>query len=163
MNLASLIISILGLIISALGFLFTIKQVRDVKKLTKQTQDKVNDEVMKAQSKIRSGLDILEMTKVIKLLDESINYLNENKLDFVDLRMRDIEQTLEEACAYNGNGVNLSGSLLSDYRDTMSSLSKFANEPDKINKEHVSDVLASVRTNLIRVDLNLKNSLYGKG
>lgn len=156
------ICTVAGAVISLLGFGLTLWQLRSLKKVTKESQERVEAEVASAQLKIKSGLAINNVVNVSKILGEAIEHVNQGKYEIASLRLGDIEPSIEEIINDENNGQSSSKAkqALKDYRDVMTSLITNANHTDKINRDHVLTVLAGIRTALVKINANLKNSLY---
>ena len=156
------ICTIVGAMISLLGFGFTLWQLWSLKKITKESQERVEAEVVSAQLKIKSGLAIYNVVTVSKILGEAIEHVNQGKYEIASLRLGDIEPSIEEIINDENNDQTSSKAkqTLKDYRDVMTSLITNANNTDKINRDHVLTILAGIRTSLVKINANLKNSLY---
>lgn len=156
------ICTIVGTMISVLGFGLTLWQLWSLKKTTKESQKRVEAEVESAQQKIKSGLAIYNVANVSKILGEAIEHVNQGKYEIASLRLGDIEPSIEEIINDENNNQTSSKAkqTLKDYRDVMTSLITNANNTDKINTDHVLTVLAGIRTALVKINANLKNSLY---
>ena len=63
----NLILTIIGILVSAIGLYYAIMQVKGLKKITKEYQEQVKQEVSTAQNKIRDGLHISEVILIVQL------------------------------------------------------------------------------------------------
>lgn len=163
----SLILTIIGILVSAIGLYYAIAQVKGLKKITKEYQEQVNQEVSLAQNKIRDGLYISEVTLCIKNLESSIKYIREGRAELALLRMEDIETTLHNTSLsekyLDYNQQRLFKEAIGNYQDSLRSVMKNNKDENNLNIEFIIDSLSSIRGFLSIMDNKLKDSLYGKG
>lgn len=167
MEMLSLILTIIGILVSAIGLYYAIAQVKGLKKITKEYQEQVNQEVSLAQNKIRDGLYISEVTLCIKNLESSIKYIREGRAELALLRMEDIETTLHNTSLsekyLDYNQQRLFKEAIGNYQDSLRSVMKNNKDENNLNIEFIIDSLSSIRGFLSIMDNKLKDSLYGKG
>lgn len=156
------ICTVFGAILSLIGFGFTLYQLYSLKQITRESQQRVEAEVALAQQKIKSGLAINNVVNVSKILGEAIDHINQGKYEIASLRLGDIEPSLEEIINDEkyGHSTSKSKQTLKDFREVMTSLITNANQTNKINRDHVLTILTGIRTALVQINANLKNSLY---
>lgn len=163
----NLILTIIGILVSAIGLYYAIMQVKGLKKITKEYQEQVKQEVSTAQNKIRDGLHISEVTLCIKNLDSSIKYIREGKTELALLRMEDIETTLHNSSLSEKyldlNQLYKFKEAIDNFQDSLRSVMKNTQDENNLNIEFIIDSLSSIRGFLSIIDNNLKDSLYGKG
>lgn len=166
MNLLNLILSVIGILVSGIGLLYAIKQVKGLKKITEDYQKQVKQEVATAQDKIRNGLLISEVTLCVKNLESAIKYVQEGKIELAMLRMEDIETTLHNSslseCYLDRLQQMKFKEAIDDYKDSLRSIMKNAKDKKNLNIDFIIDSLSSIRGFLSIIDNNLKRSLYGK-
>lgn len=167
MDMLNLILTIIGILVSAFGLYYAIIQVKGLKMITKEYQEQVKQEVFTAQNKIRDGLHISEVTLCIKNLESSIKYIREGKTELALLRMEDIETTLHNTSLSDKyldiNQRYKFKEAIDNYQDSLRSVMKNTQEENNLNIEFIIDSLSSIRGFLSIMDNNLKDSLYGKG
>lgn len=159
--------TVIGTIITLVGFFITICQLVSVKSKTAKYQEQVKIEVTTAQDKIRNGLLISEVTLCIKNLESAIKYIQEREIELAMLRMEDIETTLHNS-SLSENYLDQIQQLkfkeaIDDYKDSLRSVLKNAKDKENLNIDFIIDSLSSIRGFLSTIDNNLKSSLYGKG
>ena len=155
--------TIASTVVSLFGFGYTLYQIWRLKGITKESQKRVEQEVTSAQKNIKSGLAINNVGSLIKVLGETINHVNQNKYEIASLRMGDIEPSIEEIINDDSLGLTSSSrqkQSLKEYREVMTSLITYSNQPGKINQKHVVSLLTGIRTELVKIHANLKKSLY---
>lgn len=167
MDMLNTFLSILGIIVSGVGLIYAIRQVKGLKDITASYQEQVKQEVASAQNKIREGLYISEITLCIKNLESAIKYVRESKIELALLRMEDIENTLSNNTLAE-KYLNVSDrykfkNAIDNYKDSLKSLIKNGDDESKINKDFVLESLTTIRSYLSVIDNTLKNTLYGKG
>lgn len=163
----NLILTIIGILVSAIGLYYAIMQVKGLKKITKEYQEQVKQEVSTAQNKIRDGLHISEVMLCIKNLESSIKYIREGKTELALLRMEDIETTLHNS-SLSEKYLDLNQrykfkEAIDNFQDSLRSVMKNSQDEKNLNIEFIIDSLSSIRGFLSIIDNNLKDSLYGKG
>jgi hypothetical protein len=162
----NLVLTIIGILVSGFGLYYAIKQVQGLKKLTKQYQEQVKQEVETAQNKIQEGLLISEVTLCIKNLESAIKYVQEGKTELAMLRMEDIETILHNSFLSENylNKVQQSSfnDAIDNYKDSLRSIMKNAKDRKNLNIDFILDSLSTIRGFLSIIDNNLKISLYGK-
>ena len=167
MDMLNLILTIIGILVSAFGLYYAIVQVKGLKMITKEYQEQVKQEVSTAQNKIRDGLHISEVTLCIKNLESSIKYVREGKTELALLRMEDIETTLHNTSLSDKyldiNQRYKFKEAIDNYQDSLRSVMKNTQDEKNLNIEFIIDSLSSIRGFLSIMDNNLKDSLYGKG
>lgn len=167
MDMLNLILTIIGILVSAFGLYYAIIQVKGLKMITKEYQEQVKQEVSTAQNKIRDGLHISEVTLCIKNLESSIKYIREGKTELALLRMEDIETTLHNTSLSDKyldiNQRYKFKEAIDNYQDSLRSVMKNTQDEKNLNIEFIIDSLSSIRGFLSIMDNNLKDSLYGKG
>lgn len=167
MVMLNLILTIIGILVSAFGLYYAIVQVKGLKMITKEYQEQVKQEVSTAQNKIRDGLHISEVTLCIKNLESSIKYIREGKTELALLRMEDIETTLHNTSLSDKyldiNQRYKFKEAIDNYQDSLRSVMKNTQDEKNLNIEFIIDSLSSIRGFLSIMDNNLKDSLYGKG
>lgn len=167
MDMLNLILTIIGILVSAFGLYYAIMQVKGLKMITEEYQEQVKQEVSTAQNKIRDGLHISEVTLCIKNLESSIKYIREGKTELALLRMEDIETTLHNTSLSEKyldiNQRYKFKEAIDNYQDSLRSVMKNTQEENNLNIEFIIDSLSSIRGFLSIMDNNLKDSLYGKG
>lgn len=167
MDMLNLILTIIGILVSAFGLYYAIIQVKGLKMITKEYQEQVKQEVSTAQNKIRDGLHISEVTLCIKNLESSIKYIREGKTELALLRMEDIETTLHNTSLSDKyldiNQRYKFKEAIYNYQDSLRSVMKNTQDEKNLNIEFIIDSLSSIRGFLSIMDNNLKDSLYGKG
>lgn len=167
MDLLNVTLSLIGIMVSGLGLWYAIRQVQKLKEITEEYKQQVHKEVMSAQTKIRDGLYISEVTMCIKNLESAIKYVRDGKIELALLRMEDIETTLHNS-SLSDKYLELNErykfkSAIDDYKDSLKSIMKNADDEDSLNKEFIIDSLSSIRGFLSIIDNNIKDTLYGKG
>lgn len=167
MDILNLLLTILGILVSGIGLIYAIKQVKGLQIITKQYQEQVKQEVSTAQQKIRDGLLISEVTLCLKNLESAIKYIQEGKAELAMLRMEDIESTLHNSSLSENYLSNIQQTkfkeAIVDYKDSLRSLMKNSKDKKNINNDFIIDSLSAIRGFLSIIDNNLKSSLYGKG
>lgn len=163
----NLILTILGILVSGFGLYYAIIQVKGLKKITREYQEQVKQEVSTAQNKIRDGLYISEVTLCIKNLESSIKYIREGKTELALLRMEDIETTLHNSSLVDKyleiNQRYKFKEAIDNFQDSLRSVMKNTEDEQNLNIDFIIDSLSSIRGFLSIIDNNIKNSLYGKG
>ena len=163
----NLILTILGILVSGFGLYYAIIQVKGWKKITREYQEQVKQEVSTAQNKIRDGLYISEVTLCIKNLESSIKYIREGKTELALLRMEDIETTLHNSSLVDKyleiNQRYKFKEAIDNFQDSLRSVMKNTEDEQNLNIDFIIDSLSSIRGFLSIIDNNIKNSLYGKG
>lgn len=167
MGTINLILSVIGILVSGFGLYYAIRQVQGLQSITKEYQEQVKQVVASAQSKIREGLYISEITLCIKNLESAIKYVRESKIEMALLRMEDIETTLNNN-ALADKYLDINNRLkfknaLEDYKDSLKSIIKNGDDETKLNKDFVLETLSTIKSYLSIIDNSLKNTLYGKG
>lgn len=163
----NLILTIIGILVSAIGLYYAIIQVKGLKKITEEYQEQVKQEVTTAQNKIRDGLHISEVTLCIKNLESSIKYIREGKTDLALLRMEDIEATLHNS-SLSEKYLDFQQRYkfkvaIDNYQDSLRSVMKNTKDKKNLNIDFIIDSLSSIKGYLSIIDNNIKDSLYGKG
>lgn len=162
----NLILTIIGILVSAIGLFYAVMQVKGLKKITEEYQEQVKQEVTTAQDKIRNGLLISEVTLCIKNLKSAIKYIQEGEIQLAMLRMEDIETTLHNS-SLSEHYLDPIQQLrfqeaIDDYKDSLRSVMKNAKDKKNLNIDFIIDSLSSIRGFLSTIDNNIKSSLYGK-
>lgn len=165
-DMLNLVLTIVGILVSGIGLVYAIKQVKGLQKITEKYQEQVKAEVTTAQEKIRNGLEISEVTLCIKNLESSIKYIQDGQIELAMLRMEDIETTLhndslsekflnvEQKSSYKDAIVN--------FKDSLRSVMKNTRTKENLNIDFVLESLSTIRENMSIIENNLKSSLYGK-
>lgn len=167
MDVLNLILTIVGILVSAIGLIYAIMQVKGLKRITEQYQEQVKMEVSTAQNKIRDGLYISEVSLCIKNLESSIKYIREGKTELALLRMEDIETTLHNSSLsekyLDVNQRYRFKEAIDNYQDSLRSVMKNTKDEQNLNIDYIIDSLSTIRGFLSIIDNNIKDSLYGKG
>lgn len=157
-------ISGIGSVASIYGIIITLWQLHLVKKKTDEYQDQVKAEVKNAQIKIKRGLTISIVDNAINYLSEAIRYAQRDQYELLKMRMEDCENILSEIGKskeyIKPSQESIFRSRLWKYQDALYTVQKHVEDPSQINSNVVIDSLSKMRTELIEIKTNIKQSLY---
>lgn len=157
-------ISGIGSVASIYGIIITLWQLHLVKKKTEEYQNQVKAEVKNAQIKIKRGLTISLVDNAINYLSEAIGYVQRNQYELLKMRMEDCENVLSEIGKtkeyIKPSKEKLYLSRLYRFQDALNTVQTHFDDPSQINSNVVIDSLSKMRTELIEIKTNIKQSLY---
>lgn len=157
-------ISGVGSVASIYGIIITLWQLHLVKKKTEEYQNQVKTEVKNAQIKIKRGLTISTVDNAINYLSEAIGYVQKDQYELLKIRMEDCEIILTEIGKskeyIKSSQENSYRSRLWKYKEALNTIQKYYKDPSQINSQIVIDSLAKMKTELIEIKTNIKQSLY---
>lgn len=157
-------ISGVGSVASIYGIMITLWQLHHVKKKTEDYQNQVKAEVNNAQKKIKQGLTISIVDNAINYLSEAIDYVQKGKYELLKMRMEDCEIILLEISKtkefFKGSHEKLFLSRLWKFQDALYTVQTHYAEPSQINPDIVITSLAKMRTELVNIKTDIKQSLY---
>ena len=157
-------ISGIGSVASIYGIIFTLWQLHLVKKKTEEYQTQVKTEVNNAQNKIKRGLTISIVDNAINYLSEAIGYVQRDQYELLKMRMEDCENVLSEIGKtkeyIKPSKEKLYFSRLYRFQDALYTVQTHFDDPSQINSNVVIDSLSKMRTELIEIKTNIKQSLY---
>ena len=157
-------ISGVGSVASIYGIVITLWQLHLVKRKTEEYQNQVKTEVKNAQDKIKRGLTISTVDNAISYLSEAIGYVQNDQYELLKMRMEYCEIILTEIgklkeCIKSSEEKSYCSKLLK-YQDALYAVQMHYKEPSQINTEVVIASLAKMRSELIEIKTNIKQSLY---
>ena len=157
-------ISGVGGVASIYGIIITLWQLHLVKKKTEDYQNQVKTEVKNAQKKIKQGLTISIVDNAINHLSEAIDYVQKDKYELLKMRMEDCEVILLEISKtkefFKTSQEKLFLSRLWKFQDALYTVQAHYAEHSQINPDIVITSLAKMRTELVNIKTNIKQSLY---
>lgn len=157
-------ISGIGSVASIYGIVITLWQLHLVKKKTEEYQTQVKTEVNNAQIKIKRGLTLSIVDNAINYLSEAIGYVQRNQYELLKMRMEDCENVLSEIGKtkeyIKPSKEKLYLSRLYRFQDALITVQTHFDDPSQINSNVVIDSLSKMRTELIEIKTNIKQSLY---
>ena len=166
MEIINLILTIIGIFVSAVGLYYAVMQVRGLKNITEKYHDQVKKDVSTAQEKIRKGLLISDVTLSIKNIESAIKYVQEDKFELALLRMEDIEIVISNNFLSESylpideqEGFD---EAVSSFKDALKTLMKNTNNKENINSYFIIDSQYRLKNYLLKIDNNIKRTLYGK-
>ena len=157
-------ISGVGSVASIYGIIITLWQLHLVKTRTEEYQQQVKKEVTNAQGKIKQGLTISIVDNAIHYLSDAIDYVQKEQYELLKMRMEDCENILSEIGKskeyIKSSREKMYLSRFWKFQDALYTIQKHHTNPAQINSDVVIDSLAKMRTELIEIKTNIKQSLY---
>lgn len=88
------ILGIGGTILTALGFVITIYQVKNIKTISKETQQEVDKSVLLVQKRLRELFSITNCALANEAINEVENYLQQDKFEIAALKLKEVHKIL---------------------------------------------------------------------
>ena len=157
-------ISAVGSAASIYGILITLWQLHLAKNKAMEYHNQLKEEVTDARMKIKSGLAISIVENAIHYLSEAIEYVSVGNYELVKIRMEDCEPLISEIkktkVFFTSDGEELYNIQYWKFREALYTVHRNYTSPNKINGEIVVDSLSKMRSVLIDIKTNIKQSLY---
>ena len=156
-------LSICGTIITVLGFMLTIFQLKSVKTIAKNTDEKVDRTVDFVQGRIKEITSISECVAANQIINEVEHYISDDKLEIAVILLKEVyktlvsirsDKTLLTVVPQNIQEITLSIKLDID------NLQDFIHNGSIIEKSKIFPNLRNASELLIEIENYLKNKDY---
>lgn len=156
-------IGVISALVTTLGFILTIIQLKSVKEISLNTQKEISDAVKDTQDRIKEVLSVSEFTNAIRIIEEIETYIRDNKYEIANLRLKEIYKLLlaiearkELASIYTKN----ISSVLKNISLDINNLSNNIESPERIDKSEITPNLTAASTILFQIENYLKSKTY---
>lgn len=152
--------SLIGTILTILGFVLTVSQLKTVEEIATDTQAKVDEAVGLVKNHIKEIFSITECATAQQTVNEAEKYLRDKKFELAVLRLKEIHKTLvgilrdEELCRYTSVKLKFLVQYLSlDIRNLNSNIET----PEQINVDMIFAHLGDANMAFVEIEKYLKN------
>ena len=154
--------SLIGTLVSFLGFCFTILQILRLKSISKITQNAVENSL----NRFSTFLTIADLSSYIEVIKICQNNINENKIEIAQLRLQSIKRTLIEIKSihikFSISEFDIDEIILIVTED-LNSLSQILSNPKKqLNIKHINANLENIITLFSEIVVKIKYNKDGR-
>lgn len=156
----NVILAIVGILVSGIGLIIAIRQIRMMRK----TAEAVQIEVKEFQKKIRQTLDSNDIGRTIKNLEQAIEYVSRDEYSHALTRMMDVKSMIENdavICKFLPNELhNEYDYHKRRFKESFKIVSSDVLYPGNIDRRMIQSSLVEIHETLIKVENMLKASVY---
>ena len=156
----SIVLAIIGILVSGIGLIIAIRQICRMKK----TSEAVQDEVIKSQKQIRQTLDSNEMGRAVKNLEQAIDYVSREEYGYALTKMMDVKSLLENEDIIK---TFLTPKSLSEFdyhkrrfNESYKTVATDLKYPKNIDRRMVQNSLTDIQKHLLEIENKIKVSIY---
>ena len=156
-------LSVVGTLITTLGFMLTIAQLISVREVTLETKAKVDNAVKLVQTRMKEIFSVADCAAAQRIVDEVENAIAHGKYEIAVLRLKEIHKLLlsisnnELLRGISRENLNI---LVPDVALDINNLQDNQNTPLMINRTAITSHLRSASTVFIEIENLLKNKSY---
>jgi hypothetical protein len=156
----NVILPIIGILVSGIGLIIAIRQICRMKK----TSEAVHEEVIKSQMQIRRTLDSNEIGRVVKNIEQAIDFVSREEYGYALTKMMDVKSLLENEDIIKTflNPTNLSefDYYKRRFNESFKTVATDIKYPSNINRWMVQNSLTDIHNYLLQIENKIKSSVY---
>lgn len=156
----NVILAIIGILVSGVGLIIAIKQIRRMR----QTTEAVQIEVKASQKRIRRTLDSNEIGRAVKNLEQAIEYVSRNEYSHALTRMMDVKSMVENdavICKFLPKDLHSEYDLHKRrFKESFKIVSSDVQYPASIDRRMIQSSLVEIHETLVKVENLIKASVY---
>ena len=152
--------SLIGTIITILGFWLTVSQLKTVEQIATETQTKVDEAVGLVKNRIKEILSVSECVAAQQTVNEIEKYVSANKFELAVLRLKEIQKALigifcdEELKSKTSITLDI---LMKNIGLDITNLSANISTPNQVNVKDIFPHLRDASVVFIEIENYLKN------
>lgn len=152
--------SLIGTIITILGFWLTVSQLKTVEQIATETQTKVDEAVGLVKNRIKEILSVSECVAAQQTVNEIEKYVSANKFELAVLRLKEIQKALigifcdEELKSKTSITLDI---LMKNIGLDITNLSTNISTPNQVNVKDIFPHLRDASVVFIEIENYLKN------
>lgn len=156
-------VGIIGTLITIIGFILTVSQLKTVEMIAKETRTEVDKAVKMVQSRIKELFSVADCAAAQRTIDEIEGYIREDKYELAVLRLKEIHKLL--VVIYNDKELKNKcqkniDSLVRDVGLDINNLVENIKTPNLIYKERITSHLRDTSIVFIEIENYLKKNTY---
>lgn len=152
--------SLIGTIITILGFILTVSQLKTVEEIATDTQIEVNKAVAMVKTHIKEIFSLTECATAQQTVNEAEKYIREKKFELAVLRLKEIHKTLigifrdKELCGYTSVKLDI---LVQNFGLDITNLNSNIETPSEIDINIIFIHLGDATLAFVEIENYLKN------
>ncbi len=156
----NVLLAVIGILVSGIGLIIAIKQIRRMRK----TSEAVQIEVKASQKRIRQTLDSNEIGRAVKNLEQAIEYVSRNEYSHALTRMMDVKSMVENdavICKLLPKDLHSEYELHKRrFKESFKIVSSDVQYPASIDRRMIQSSLVEIHETLVKVENLIKASVY---
>lgn len=153
-------VTIIGSALSLIGLIFAFFQIRSVEEISRHTRD----EVKLSLKRFNQVLSVADISRCIKIVEETQRFIDQGEYKLAQLRMRDIKKVLIQLESITDLESRIEKLQYQNIRETfilnLRYLNAYIDHNDEVEFKRIIDDLEDVSTLLNNYESRLKLKVY---